>query len=351
MTPADFLAGLSYPLRSGAVLAALSTFFLLSLIVVFAYSSVGVFALGALWLGLVIVVAVIRYLVLLAEARSEGAELAPPGPEYFTLTDKVWTLFPAVVFLCVASLVDALVSDGRPLAARIAIGIAALLYPATIGVLTLTRSPLESVNPLSIGRFIRRVGSSYGYAVLAAALPGAVVLLASALPDWLTVLLMIVSLASFFSVVGTLSRTSGIVREVGIPLPEEPGETAIAADLEKRRTAALGHAYGFASRGNRDGALAHIRDALASDPDPDTAWRWYFEGMQTWQDDRPALVFAQLMLHRLLDDGATVPAVKLLLRCRLLNPRFKPLPEDLERAVSAALECSNDELAESLKRL
>ena len=125
----------------------------------------------------------------------------------------------------------------------------------------------------------------------------------------------------------------------------------IAAGLEKTRTAALSHAYSFASRGNRDGALAHIESVLATDPDPDAASQWYFQGMLGWEDPNPALAFAQRMLHRLLTDGQAVPAVKLMMRCQLLNPRFRPQPADVELAIEAAETCRNEELAEALRRL
>lgn len=351
MTPAEFLRELSYPLRSGAVSLAIATFFLLSMVIVAAYNLAGVYALSALWLGLVIVVATVRYLVMLAEARADGVAVQPPGIEYFTLTENTWSLFPAAVLLAVASLVDMLLGDGRPTAARAVIVVAAALFPAVIGVLTLTRSMLESVNPLSIVRYIRRMGASYLYALAAVALPICVILSVGGLPPWLALLATFYSLASLFSVVGGLSRSSGLADEIGIPEAELPDEAEVGAQLEKVRRAALSHAYSFASRGNRDGALAHIESALAADPDPDDAWRWYLDGMLTWEDANPALLFGQRVLHRLLRADQLVQAVKLMMRCQLVNPRFRPLPEDMERAVSAAEALGNEQLAESLRRL
>jgi hypothetical protein len=38
-----------------------------------------------------------------------------------------------------------------------------------------------------------------------------------------------------------------------------------------------------------------------------------------------------------------------MMRCRLVNPAFKPLFEDLELAAAAAEECHNEELASFLR--
>ena len=136
-----------------------------------------------------------------------------------------------------------------------------------------------------------------------------------------------------------------------IPAPAEPDAGATAAAIVRRRTAALNHAYGFASRGNQAGALTHIAAALENDPEIEAAWAWYFEGMLGWDDPHHALAFAQVWLHRLLAIDDPLRAVKLMLRCRMIEARFKPGPEDIERACRAAESLGNQELAEALKRL
>ena len=46
-----------------------------------------------------------------------------------------------------------------------------------------------------------------------------------------------------------------------------------------------------------------------------------------------------------------VAAVKLILRCRLENDGFKPLPGDRELALEAAERCQQQELARSLRTI
>ena len=129
------------------------------------------------------------------------------------------------------------------------------------------------------------------------------------------------------------------------PVPEHQ----VDQSLSRERTAVLNHAYGFISRGNRDGGFKHLYGHLDLDPEPDTAWQWFFEQMLGWEIQEPALLFGQQYLSRLLDDGNDVVAVKLMMRCRLINEAFKPLPEDRERALIAAEHCQNDELISILR--
>ena len=71
--------------------------------------------------------------------------------------------------------------------------------------------------------------------------------------------------------------------------------------------------------------------------------------MLRWATQDPALFFGQRYLSRLLHDGNNIAAVKLIMRCRLINEAFKPLSEDRELALEAAEHCQNDELISLLQ--
>lgn len=118
---------------------------------------------------------------------------------------------------------------------------------------------------------------------------------------------------------------------------------------QKQRRNVLNHAYGLVSRGNRAGGLQHIYGALQDDPDALSAWSWYLEQMFRWENCAAALQFAQQYLSRLLHDDAYVDAVKLMMRCRLVDESFRPLPEDRSLALTAAEQCHNDDLLTSLR--
>lgn len=171
------------------------------------------------------------------------------------------------------------------------------------------------------------------------------------MPTWLQSLLSLFLTTSFYAVLGAMLREQDLIHEVDIPEALEVEPEKQVANLEKERTGVLNHAYGFASRGNRAGALGHIEQWLARDPDPAAAWSWFFDQMLRWEQTDHALFFAQRYVARLLDDGDRIGAVKVLLRGRLINERFKPAPEYMDAAIEAAESTGNTELASALKRL
>ncbi len=343
MSPREFLRELAYPAGSSSTLITLATFVLLILLAVKA-------GILGLWLAIVVVPAYLRYLTMIAEARARDRDASPPGIEFFTLVGNAWTLFPVIPVVLLGFLaVEAMQAFGAAAALVIAL-LGGVVLPAIIGVLVITHSPLQSVDPRAIGRFIRNCGASYAYALLAAVLVVAVPMMLDFLPAWVRSLIEVYLLAAFFAVIGAVTRGAGGMDDVELPdgvLPD-PDET-LAAEVADR-TRVLNHAYGFLSRGNREGGLEHIYASLRDDPDPDEAWRWYLEQMLRWEDVYPGLLLAQQYLGRLLANGEQVAAVKLMLRCGLIDEAFRPLGADLPRAIAAAQACNNRELAETLSR-
>jgi hypothetical protein len=157
-------------------------------------------------------------------------------------------------------------------------------------------------------------------------------------------------ISSVFSVIGSLIEPYGLMEDVSIPDSLEPDEEAIAGDLEKVRVEVLTHAYGFVSRGNREGGFKHITDWIAKDPDVVAAWAWFFDRMMGWEQKEHALFFAQQYVHDMLQHGEKIPALKVIMRCRLVNEQFRPLREDMPAAIAAAESSGNIELATVLKR-
>lgn len=336
----DFFVELAYPLRSTATLIALITFFLLLSLAKFA-------GLLGIWLLVAVLPALFRYLVLIAEARARAIEAAPPGIEYFSMVGNLWTLFPVLPVLGYGLGLRYLLEHGEEWVWLYAAG-AALLFPAMMAVLVITYSPLQALNPLGWYRLIRRVGSAYLYGPL---LLIVFAWLPAQLPSWAEPLTSLYLLFAFYAVVGRSIQDERLIDDVDIPDPVEAGPELMAEQLARQRTKTLNHAYGLVSRGNRDGGLGHIYAFLADDPDPDAGWRWFFEQMLEWENRDHALFFAQRYLTRLLSRGEAVQAVKLILRGRLLNDRFRPASADLPAAIEAAENAGNGELAEALRRL
>ena len=343
MSIREYLRELVFPLQSSTTIISLTTFLLLLLFA--AYAGV----LG-IWLAIAVIPAFLRYLTMIAEARARDAEAAPPGIEYFTLVGNFWTLFPVIPIFTMAYIVGELGGlQGALPALIVALGFAALL-PAILGVLLITHSPLQSLNPSAIDQFIRRSGEDYWYAPITAMMIVVIPELLFFLPGWAVFVVQVYLVAALFAVIGAVTREAGLFDDVDIPDAIEPDVEKTLQVQEGQRVNVLNHAYGFISRGNRDGGMDHIYDWLVRDPDPNSAWPWFLEQMLRWEDTYPGLLLAQQYVGRLLELGDEVQAVKLMMRCRLVNAEFRPLSPDLPKAIAAAESCQNRELAEALSR-
>lgn len=342
MSTAEFVDALIYPLRSSVALIALVSFFLLLQLAVAA----GIFG---IWLAVVIVPALFRYLIMLAEARARGRDAEPPGIDYFSFAGKLWTLFP--VLPVVAFFVLYLGAADYGVVAKVLVaGLAAALFPAMMAVLVITHAPAQSLNPVAWLHLTSRLGPTYVYAPVMLVLIAGLLVLLRQTPHWMQSLVELYAAFAFFSVVGTMLARDDLVDDVDIPATDSLAAEAESARLRDRRAGVLNHAYGFVSRGNSDGGLQHIYAWLAKDPDPGAAWPWFFEQMLRWENTDPALVLAQAWLGKLLAAGLNIQAVKIMLRARLVNERFRPRPEDMPLAIDAAEKSGNDELAAALRR-
>ena len=339
MNREQLFAELSFPARSPACAIALLAFYVLMALA----ARAGIFG---LWLGILVVPAMFRFLVAVAEARAAGTDVEPPGVELFTLGSHAWTLFAVVPALAFAGLVLVL-RGAHPLLAAGVGASGALLLPAMIAVLVVTHAPLEAFNPAALLRVVRSFGPTY---LLAPPMLGLIGIVAAAsLPiAWLGHLLVLYLMFAVHALVGGLIREHGLLEAIEIPVDETIGVEMEKGRLERERKLCLNHAYALFSRGNHTGALLHLEKRLDEDPDPDTARTWYQERMCGWADKAPALNFGQQHVAALLRQGDTVRAVKLMLRLRLLDERFRPADADLSAAIEAARACGNADLAELL---
>ncbi|HNP35164.1 MAG TPA: hypothetical protein PKK10_04875 [Woeseiaceae bacterium] len=342
MNPRQLLREILYPARSLACVFAMLGFFALLLLAAYA-------RLLGIWLAAIVVPALFRYLIIVAEQRANDREVEPPGIEFFSLGGNLWTLFPAIPLLVLVALIQGAAAWG--IASQILLGLGFLaVFPAMMAVLVITHSPAQSLNPVAIYHLIREVGGSYLYAplliVVLAFVPDQLVVL----PGWFRLLAGLYLAFAFYAVVGGLIREADLIDDLELPDPVLPDQADRASLSLRERRFALNHAYALISRGNRDGGLHHLASHIDSEPDPAAAWPWFLEQMLRWENPDPALYFAQRYLKYLLLHGESVKAVKLLLRCRLQNDEFRPFREDRDAAADAARVCGNNELAESLEK-
>lgn len=343
MKPADFAREFGYPMTDVSVMLGIGFFF-----VAIEFAALG--GLIGLFLIALVLPALFRYLSQILASRARNQEPGPLAIEHFLWFENFWSVFPAVHFAVSIYSVYLLGSIGGLAGLVAALTLLAVVLPASLAILAITRSPVECLRPSTIAGLIRRCGPAYWVLptyFLAATL---LVLLLSNTPlpeivrEWIAFYLLF----ALFSLTGGVVQPQQLHREVGIHEPAEPDQESVDKELLKERTAVLNHAYGFISRDNRAGGFKHIHEWLAHDPDPDAAWEWFFEQMLRWENSHPALLFAQTYLSRLLYANDRTAAVKIIMRCRLIDAAFNPLPEDRELAREAAESCQNQDLARTL---
>jgi len=293
---------------------------------------------------------VFRYQMIIIEACARGRKPAAFSAEFFDWTGSMWTLFPLPVVIALLWLGAMAQSSFGDAGVMAVLAFAGAFLPASLVVLAITHSPLQSLHPIAIGRLMREAGESFWIASIYLFILGWAAVQAEQLPNIAGNFVHLFVLFSFSAVTGTLIEPFGLVDDVSIPESIGPDEKEIAADLEKSRAAILGLAYGFISRGNREGGFKEIFDGIERDQDPAGAWAWFFERMLSWERDDHALFFAQHYVRDLFKYGERKPALKVIMRCRLINDQFRPFREDVPTAIEAAEGFGNIELAEVLKR-
>jgi hypothetical protein len=344
MTRNRYFRELVYPLTDLVVLLSIVVFTLLSALVQAA-------GLPGLWLGILLLPALFRYLLMLLEARAYGRVTPVAGIELFGIIENFWSLAPLVVFAMLIWGSIYLDRQVSPVAAQVFGVLLLAVAPASLAVLAITYSPIESFNPATLARMIRACGWRY---VLAPATALAALLVTAALvsrgaPGLLNLAAGCYALFLLFTFTGGLLYASGVRFSLTVENVDDVELPPAEGDLAMSRRKVLNHAYGFFSRDNRAGAMTHIQSAIENEPDIDDAYGWYFNEMLTWESHDAALLLAQYRLTRLLDEERDVEAVKLMSRCLLENPRFRPLTNDLEAALEVATRMKRDDLARALE--
>lgn len=344
MTASDVLREITYPLTHAAVLMTMVLLYVLLSLAV----NGGVLGIFLLFL---IIPPIFRYLMVLLQWRARGLEAPTLDVDHLNFLGNAWSIFPAFLMAIVGYGMYAISTNFGPTAGYVACVVVTAVLPASLGVLAISQSPLESLNPVSIGAVIQRCGGLYWiaptFAIIASA---AVVWLHHVIPyplvrGFITFYLLFAQ----FALIGGIMRGEDLMQEAGIPDAVEPDAEAIGDALVKERTSVLNHAYGFIARDNRAGGFKHIESWLQQDPDPESAWGWFFDQMMRWENKYPALLFGQSYLSQLLKNGEYSGAVKVMIRCRHENADFVPLEGDLEAAIEAAEQFQNQELAAFLR--
>ncbi|MFB3077778.1 MAG: hypothetical protein ACE1Y4_07200, partial [Lysobacterales bacterium] len=274
-----------------------------------------------------------------------------PDIAMFNPADNFWSLAP-VVLIAIAIWAGILLVPIISLLGVMLIGVALMVVvPASMAVLAITHSPAESLKPAAMTRMVRACGAPYFIVptvlIVMSGLFGALYL--AGMPLFLIDLATSYQIVLLFTMTGAVLHTNKVAVQVDIPEPVEPTTDDLARDLDHERQKVVNHAYGFISRGNREGGFAHIRQWLENEALVEEAYQWFFHEMLKWESADPALFFAQEYLGRLLEWQMDNEALKLIARCLHENARWRPLPEDRDEVHDLVARHGRQDLITQLK--
>ena len=348
MSPRELLAALAAPVvQPVLLLAALGFLALVALgLGLLALFGGTFYLLGWIGFGVVLLVAApafAGYLLQLIDALALPRERPVAELDLFLPGGRGRRLFPFLPLAALAGLYLALGSRVPEFAAPLTAVLAVAFLPGQIALFALTASPLASLDPRGHWRLARRIGPAAAW--LPACLLLAGLSFVAGPPPLAAAALAIYWGLAFATLAGRLLGRLDVAAETSIapPLESDPRK----ADL-RARTRALNHAYGFISRGNRDGGFRHLAQQVAADADPTGADLWYFDALWQGELGEAPLFYARELLPRLLADGRQVEAMKVTLRCLAANPRFRPEDADLPALVAAAEALGNREVLAAL---
>jgi hypothetical protein len=343
--PTEILREAIFPLTSLTVLMAVLVFGAL----LWLGSAAGLFG---LWLMFIVIPAVFRYAIYLLEARAHGAQTHVAGIEIFNIADNLWGLFPLLLIVGFGWLEWRVLQSFGPRPALFALGLFFLVYPASMAVLAVTRSPTASVNPVALGRLVRRCGLRYlaipGVLSVVGAVIYAVVLPVA--PGFVVYFVAVFLFFLMFTLTGKVVYASDVAAEVGIEAPAVPSEAEAALGRVADRQKVANHAYGFISRGNREGGFQHVREWIAGEADADDAVSWFFNEMMRWENKDAALRFGQECFAHFLHHERDAMALKVVSRCQHEDPAWRPRREDRPAAIDLAERYGREDLLPGLRR-
>jgi hypothetical protein len=232
-----------------------------------------------------------------------------------------------VVFLLelavIVAVFDLLEAFGGVELAWVFAGLVAGALPASVALLAVTRNLLRAIHPLGLLRAAFRMGFPYLGLVLAFTAVGSLVALAYQRRGFLEFLAALY--ASFWLAYLTGAAVYSRRMVLGLHAPRSP-EAKLARELDRLqqvRHRALDYAYGIASRGNLEGALAYINEYVASEAEPLAARQWMYFEMTRWASARPALAFGQRLAADLETAGQPDAAAKMRASCAHLEARLR----------------------------
>jgi len=209
-----------------------------------------------------------------------------------------------------------------PARQAVAVALLAVLPLAAAGLAVSHRWRL-ALNPVTWLEMARRLGGLLAVVVGAACAAWLVTVLALTRHAWW---LEFLAALAWLVASGVVGRCLYARRQaLGLVTPRAPELLAAAeqARMVRARHAAVSHAYGFASRGNVQGALDHLEAYARTEADVVDAESWIFREIAQWEDPRPAQALGEALAAALDAAERPLEAAKVRTLCAALAARIE----------------------------
>ena len=275
-----------------------------------------------IWLAILILISLWRYCYTVLVSVAQGHKRIPP-PDLDSMNPiGKWRWFLHLVFF--PGLVIA-VSPFQPIGAVVAL-LAAMVFPASAGVMAITSNMGAAFNPPALMHFARTLGRDYWLLVLGftAIAAGAIFIVNYVTPFLgyvasLTGYMVIIwALLSCFALVGAALRAHRL--DFDVPGEVKPREERVLKERHEDWRRMLDIAYASFRSGILESGYNTLHRLVESNGDSIEVNYWLVENMLEWQDKKYALEVATKLFPRLVARGDLAGALQLYQRCRRRDP-------------------------------
>ena len=253
-----------------------------------------------------------NYFIEIVEHRALGHDDWPVFSQETLVAgrNQVGVVFFALV-LATAGAYWALRYFGMDVGAQTLLGAGLACLPGSIALLAVTREYARALDPSRVLAAAAGMGYAYLYCLAGAAAIFVLLGLAQSRGGLLWYFVLVYGLLLQAWLIGSIVYARRTVLGVHAPRSPEARADKARAETVAIRNRILTHAYGFATRGNKAGALKYIDAYIAADDDTVEARLWMLNEIVRWDDSDLVLAYGKRVieyceLHGFADEAARV---------------------------------------------
>jgi len=308
---------LLYPLRLTPLLLTLVTSFTIWLLFRDIFSFLVVLY-G--WPLVITAIAYFKYLFVILERTANG-HADPPvlTMEFYQPFNEIRPYQLLALVLFIVSLSGLLIHHGFEYLAIPLVGFSVCALPAFIGLLGIHNGFYASLNPITLARFMQRIGIMYlAMLVLLAVGLGSIVLLHRSQAGLFTsIFIILYSVVLLFLWIGKIIHARReVIGYVPDKSPEREAEKAAETLLQLRKK----HLQRIFKERRRENALAVLLAIIDEEEDKLAAHAWYHKEMMQWEHKRFALRHAEFYVRALREADKHIIADLIQQECMAADP-------------------------------